>query len=183
MFFTIPARHWISKPTGRLVLLLHSTTFSDQPEVQFLFWVREYRVDIQWPDFGQIQCYFSKRHLVYCFHQYNLLLLWKNLKTNDKVLEGQRNEVRGCGGALCLSTSTRRPPVPLPWQNAIASSALKREHWNHGQHILASYVREILKDIEVQAAKARCTCINYRRQGIAWTKLLTENTFLYIKFF
>ena len=42
--FTIPARHWISKPTGRLVLLLRSTTFSDQSEVQFLLWVREYRV-------------------------------------------------------------------------------------------------------------------------------------------
>ena len=67
-----------------------------------------------------------------------------------------------------MPTSTSRPPVPLPWQYLTASSALKKGvriciyalTANQSHPCQVWLLREILKDIEVKTAKARCSCIN-----------------------
>ena len=77
---------------------------------------------------------------------------------------------------MILSTSTSRPPVPLPWQYLTASSALKKGvriciyalTANQSHPCQVWILREILKDVEVETAKARCSCINDWGEGIAW---------------
>ena len=70
-----------------------------------------------------------------------------------------------------LPTSTSRPPVPLPWQYLIASSALENFITFQGQVWI---LREVLEDIEVKASKASISCINDWREGIAYKGVIAS---------